>query len=245
MPRVGRKAPGGYIYHVLNRGNRRERLFHKPADYDAFLRMLIEVLSAVPGVRLLAFCLMPNHWHLVLLPAEDGELSSFMLRLTTMHARRLHAHRHTGDEGGGGHIYQGRFKSFPVQAGDELHLQTLIRYVEANALRARLVRRARDWRWGSLRLRLGLLAGLPDDTKQLLSPMPIDLPRNWEATVDAGMPVDETVAIRTSIARGRPYGSDAWVQRTAARLELEFTLRRRGRPTKANAQRRRRTRSLK
>jgi putative transposase len=242
MPRVGRQAPGGYIYHVLNRGNRRERLFHKSADYDAFLRILIEVLRAVPGVRLLAFCLMPNHWHLVLLPSADGELSSFMLRLTTMHVRRLHAHRRSGDRdgGGGGHIYQGRFKSFPVQEGDELHLQTLLRYVEANALRAKLARRARDWRWCSLRLRLGLLAQMPEGSERLLSPLPIDLPSNWEATVDEKLPEAQTASIRTSIARGRPYGSAAWVERTAKRLGLQFTLRPRGRPPKTATKRRRR-----
>src|SRR5579871_1014658 len=109
MPRIGRAAPGGRVYHVLNRGNGRNRLFHKEGDYQAFLGLLEKVRRDVPGVRLLAWCLMPNHWHLILHPEADGELSSFMLRLTTAHVRRHFAHYRTTE---GGHLYQGRFKSF-------------------------------------------------------------------------------------------------------------------------------------
>ena len=96
-------------------------------------------------MRVLSWCLMPNHWHLVLWPREDGQLSRFMLRLCTAHVRRHFAHYQTSC---GGHLYQGRFKSFPVQ--DDFHFLTVCRYVEANALRANLVGRAQDWRWGSL-----------------------------------------------------------------------------------------------
>src|SRR6188768_3430392 len=140
MPRVGRKAPGGLIYHVLNRGNRGQRLFHKPGDYNAFLELLRRVQADLP-MRILALCLMPNHWHLVLWPRRDGELSNFMLRLTTAHARRHFAHAR---DAMGGHLYQGRFKSFPVQ--DDHHLLVLLRYVEANAVRARLVDDPAAWR---------------------------------------------------------------------------------------------------
>jgi len=94
MPRTGRAAAGGVIYHVLNRGNGRSRLFHKEADYDAFLGLLGQVRQVVP-LRLLAWCLTPNHWHLVLWPSHDGQLSRFMLRLSTAHVRRHHAHYHT------------------------------------------------------------------------------------------------------------------------------------------------------
>ena len=152
MPRVGRKAPGGVIFHVLNRANGRQRLFRKPGDYDAFVALLRQTRAAVPGVRLLAYCLMPNHWHLVLWPRQDGELSSFMLRLTTAHVRRLRAHYHA--EEGTGHVYQGRFKSFPV-GDDERYLLTLLRYVESNPLRARppLARKPGGWRWSSFAAR--------------------------------------------------------------------------------------------
>lgn len=104
MPRIARKAAGGVIYHVLNRGNGRRRLFYSAGDYDAFLRLLAEVKAAVPGVLVLAYCLMPNHWHLVLWPTRDGELSRFLQRLCTAHVRRHHA-RHRA-AGSGGHLYR-------------------------------------------------------------------------------------------------------------------------------------------
>jgi putative transposase len=144
MPRRGRSAPGGRAYHVLNRGNGRRTLFRKEADYAAFERILEQAVERLP-MRVLGWCLMPNHWHLVLWPESDGQLSEFMRWLTVTHAQRLHAHRR---DGAGGHVYQGRFKSFPVQ--EDHHFLVLMRYVERNALRANLVRRAEDWRWSSL-----------------------------------------------------------------------------------------------
>jgi putative transposase len=124
------------VYHVLNRGNGRMRLFHKPGDYDAFVGLLGEVQKSVP-VRILGYCLMPNHWHLVLWPERDGELPRFMQRLSTAHVRRRHAHYHAD---AGGHLYQGRYKSFPVQQDE--HLLAVLRYVEANPIRAKLSDRA-------------------------------------------------------------------------------------------------------
>ena len=224
MPRTGRAAAGGVIYHVLNRGNGRSRLFHKEADYDAFVRLLGEVREAVP-VRLLAWCLMPNHWHLVLWPRQDGQLSRFMLRLCTAHVRRHYAHYHTSS---GGHLYQGRFKGFPVQSDE--HFLTVCRYVEANALRGKLIDRAERWRWGSLwASSRGKSADLrPDD-------WPVPRPSDWTSIVNAAIAKDELELLRTSLKRGRPFGSDMWVRRTAERLGLGFTLRGRGRPKKAAA----------
>ena len=220
MPRSGRVAAGGIIYHVLNRGNGRSRLFHRPEDYDAFLRILIQVKEAV-AVQVLGLCLMPNHWHLALLPREDGDLSRFMLRLTTTHVRRRFAHTHDGN---GGHLYQGRFKNFPVQSDG--HLLRLLRYIEANPLRAGLVERTRDWRWSSLVIRkTGKPAGLLDR-------LPLDLPRDWERIVASRWEEAELKTLRTCVVRGRPFGDDEWVDRTSGKLGLEFTLRRRGRPKK-------------
>lgn len=218
---------------MMNRGNGRARLFHGPGDYDAFLRVMLLACAAVPGVRVLGWCLMPNHWHLVLWPTEDGELSRFMLRLTTTHVRRVHAHRRSP---AGGHLYQGRFKSFPIEADD--HLATVLRYVEANAGRAGLVDRCRDWAWGSLRVRLGRSPGTSlsaDDraaVARMLCPSPAELPRRWEAVVDERMAADRLAAVRLCGTRGRPYGGDDWVRETTERLGLGFTLRGRGRPRK-------------
>ncbi len=131
MPRTARAAVGGVVYHVINRGNGRMRIFHKPADYDAYVKILLEGLEVVPTMRVLGYCLMPNHWHLVLWPRHDGDLSRYLAWVSNTHVRRYRRHYH--DEGRGGHLYQGRFKSFPVQSDG--HLLAVLRYVEANALR--------------------------------------------------------------------------------------------------------------
>src|SRR5580658_8354744 len=113
MPRRLRSASGGLVYHVLNRAAGRARIFQKPADYEAFERVLHQAHERSP-TRVLAYCLLPNHWHLVLWPLEDGDLSEWMRWLTVTHTQRWHAHYRTS---GTGSLYQGRFKSFPV-AGD-------------------------------------------------------------------------------------------------------------------------------
>src|SRR5262245_34324005 len=124
MPRAARRCPGGHVYHVLNRGNDRQRIFHKQGDARAFLRLLAEAKGRFPGVRLLGWCLMNNHWHLVLWPREEGELSAFMAWLSNAHVRRYRQHYHNN---GNGHVYQGRFKSFVVGPDDRDFL-TVLRY---------------------------------------------------------------------------------------------------------------------
>jgi len=136
MPRQARQAPGGLVYHVLNRAVARLPLFQKDGDYEAFERVLVEALEEHP-TRLLSYSLMPNHWHLVLWPRKDHELSSFVRWLTHTHTMRWHAHYHTS---GSGHLYQGRFKSFPVETDE--HFFTVVRYVERNGLRAKLASKA-------------------------------------------------------------------------------------------------------
>ena len=223
MGRPHRTAPGGLVYHVLNRANARRRIFEKDADYAAFERVLVEVQERLP-MRLLSWCLMPNHWHLVLWPREDGELSEYMRLLTLTHTQRWHAHRKSG---GTGHLYQGRFKSFPVQS--DRYLLVVCRYVERNALRANLVRRAESWRWGSLwhHHRASPLG------HSLLSDWPIDRPRDWAAYVNRPETPAELEALRRSVQRGAPYGGKNWIEKTARKLGLETALRSRGRPRKA------------
>ena len=169
MPRRPRQAPGGIVYHVLNRAVARLPLFEKPTDFEAFLRVLAETLEKFP-MRILSFVLMPNHWHFVLWPEHDGELSTFCRRLTNTHSMRWHAHYHTSETG---HIYQGRFKSFPVESDDPLY--TLCRYVELNPLRAKLIPRTEQWQWSSLWRRIH-----GDDVpRSFLSPWPVPLPDDW------------------------------------------------------------------
>jgi len=222
MPRRPRNAPGGLVYHALNRAVARLPLFEKPADYDAFERVLALALHKHP-TRLLGYCLMPNHWHLVVWPRRDGELTAFVRWLTHTHTMRWHAHYHTQ---GTGHLYQGRFKSFPVETDD--HLYTLLRYVERNALRAGLVKKAENWRWSSLgKRRLQDERILP-----LLHPWPIPLPGDWAKRVNRPQTEAELEAVRRCVVRGSPLGNTAWQERTARRLGLEYTLRPRGRPKK-------------
>ncbi len=222
MSRPPRRAEGGLIYHVLNRANARLAIFGDDGDYDAFDRVLAEAVAR-HDMRLLAYCLMPNHFHLVVWPEGDGDLSRFMRWLTMTHTQRWHAYRRSA---GSGHLYQGRFKSFPVQ--DDGHLFTVCRYVERNALRAGLVSRAEDWRWGSLRRQVadGPTPGPP------LTPWPIDRPEGWADRVNDPLTPAEEEALRRAVRRGQPFGSEGWRETTASRLGLASTLRPQGRPRK-------------
>lgn len=173
MARARRCAPPGAIHHVTNRGNRRRVIFHKPGDYAAFIRILGEARDRY-RMRLIGFCLMPNHWHLILWPPHDVSLSAYMQWVTSTHVRRYHAHYGLT---GTGHLYQARFAN--KLFADERRLLSALRYVEANPLKAKLVKRAEDWPWSSLRLRVH---GDPDN---LLCPCPIALPSNWSEYIDA------------------------------------------------------------
>ncbi|MBA5871699.1 MAG: hypothetical protein GDA68_17145 [Nitrospira sp. CR2.1] len=220
MPRRPRLAAGELAYHVLNRRVGRLPLFEKPADYAAFEKILAEAVEAT-RIRIAAYCLMPNHWHLFLWPRRDGELSEVLRWITVTHTQRWHAHHKTA---GTGPVYQGRFKSFPVQTDE--HFLTVARYVERNALRAKLVRRAEDWQWSSLWRRT---QGEPKLTAWLCD-WPMDRPRDWGGWVNRPQGAAELEALRTSVQRGRPFGDEGWVRRIAKRFGMESTLRPRGRP---------------
>ena len=220
MPRRPRVATGGLAYHVLNRRVGRLPLFEKSADYVAFEKILAEA-HAQTRIRIPAYCLMPTQWHLLLWPRQDGELSEVLRWMTVTHTQRWHAHRRTA---GTGPVYQGRFKSFPVQTDE--HFLPVARYVERNALRAKLVDRAEDWQWSSLWRRV---QGDPRLTG-FLSEWPVERPRNWGARGTHPEMASELEALRTCVQRGRPFGSEPWVVRMAKRLGLEPTLRARGRP---------------
>lgn len=234
MPRTARIAPGGYVFHVINRGVGRMTLFESDGDYAAFERVLAEVQRIIP-IRLCGYCLMPNHWHLALWPDCDGQLGRFMQRLTLTHSRRWQEHRRLA---GTGHVYQGRYKSFPVQ--NDTHYLTLMRYIESNAKRAKLCRAAEHWPWGSLWLRAHQQAEPSPHTAErdwpVLDPGPVALPRNWSWRVNQPVNDTETTRLRESLERGRPYGNENWVRRTTARLSLENTFRPSGRPRKTKPQ---------
>jgi putative transposase len=222
MPRTSRQIEPGGCYHVINRGNGRQVLFHKTGDYQAFLQILAEGLRRF-DVALLCWCLMPNHWHLVLRPRSRRAMIDLMRWVTVTHVRRHHAHY----QADAGHLYQGRYKSFPV--GEDRYFLVLCRYVEANALRARRVKRAEDWRWSSLHQRMQRVASPPPLP---LGEWPVQRPRGWGALVNEPLREDEERDVRISMERERPFGDPAWVRRIAAKLGLGQTLRPRGRPRK-------------
>ena len=223
MGRPKRAAKGGLIYHVLNRANARMMIFDKDEDFEAFERTLIEAVAKF-NMRLLSYCLMGNHWHLVVWPRKDEDLSRFTGWLMLTHTQRWHAHQGTT---GSGHVYQGRFKSFPVQ--DDEHFYTVCRYVEGNALRAGLVKSADEWRWGSLHI---WKHGTADQKAQLLSEWPLPRKRSWLKHVNTPITDAEATAIRKSIQRGCPYGTEQWNKRKIKQLGLESTVKPRGRPRK-------------
>jgi len=218
MPRTTRADKAGGVYHALNRGNARQRIFRKDADYEAFERILADGLARY-DVRLYSYVLMPHHWHMILRPNRDGEMGEFLRWVTVTHTMRYHARYRTS-----GHVYQGRFKSFPIQSDG--HFVTVCRYAEGNPRRADLVRRAEDWRYGSL----WRWVQASEPTPALLSPWPVPRLPNWIARVNEPMSKAELAAVRLSIQRGRPFGDERWTASTATRLKLTSTLRPRGRP---------------
>jgi putative transposase len=220
MPRRARVTPGGLVYHVLNRTVAGLPLFRKQADFAAFERIMIEAHER-HALRILAWCLMRNHWHFVVWPREEGEVTAYFRWLAHTHAMRWHVAHNTV---GRGHLYQGRFKSFPIQ--EDEHFFRVCRYVERNALKAQVVARAEDWRWGSLwARRYG-----NDELQAILSDWPLERPRNWVALVNEPMTEKEVEGVQVCIARNRPYGDDRWQQSQALRLGLAHTLRNEGRP---------------
>jgi putative transposase len=221
MPRRARSSADNQVFHVLNRGNCRMNIFGKPGDYAAFIKILEEGRQRT-GMRILAYCLMSNHWHLILWPRRAEDLSKFMQWISTTHVRRWREHRQKVGEG---HLYQGRFKSFPVQ--DDHHLLTVMRYAEANPLRAKMVEKAEAWRWSSFG---GGTA--KDGTKVQLEPCPVDKPSDWGAVVNEPMDLPQLARVQLSVKRGQPYGAERWTQRIAKRLGLESTLQDPWRPKK-------------
>ena len=219
MPRTARASVGGICYHVLNRGNARGDVFHKDGDFAAFVELISLANQRLP-MRVLGYCLLNNHFHLVLWPHHDGDLSRWMQWLLTSHVRRYHRHYDSS-----GHVWQGRFKAFPVQKDG--HLLALLRYVERNPLRAHLVSRAEEWRWSSLAWRQS------GERPEMLADWPIDCPANWVARVNRAQSKAEENALKRAIERGTPFGSARWVARIAKQLGLESTLSPRGRPRKA------------
>jgi putative transposase len=218
MPRIARALADNQIYHILNRGNGRNEIFHKAGDYDAFIKLLREAKKTYP-VDILAYCVMPNHFHFILRPRQATQLSVMMQWLMTSHVRRYHKHY-----GGCGHVWGGRYKSFIIQK--DRYLLTVIRYIESNPVRAGLVSSARDWNWSSHNERVG------ESAEAIIDDPPIALPGNWTQFVDTPLSNSEIEKLRVSIQRQAPYGESTWTKKVCKKYGLESTIRSRGRPRK-------------
>jgi putative transposase len=208
MPRRTRKGLGGLVHHVINRASRRTVIFGVDEDYLTFVTLLGAAVRLF-GMRLLEFCVMPNHWHLILWPHEDLQLSSFMHWLTLTQTQRWHAARGTT---GTGSLYQGRFKAIPVQADD--HFIRVARYVVRNPVRAGLIERVEDWSWSS--------AGTHGRNCNLvtLAEWPVPQPANWTELANDPLPDADVAAVRGAIADGWPYGDAEWTEDMARRFKI-------------------------
>ena len=229
MPRPLRSIAPGLIYHVINRGNNRQQIFFDDADFVAFLKAMSDLRERKP-FELYGYCLMSNHFHLLLRPLQD-DISRVVQSLLVSHTQRYHKFRRSS-----GHVWQGRFKSPVIQ--DDDHLLTVLRYIEANPLRAKMVRRAGDYAWSSFAAH-----GLGDRNEFLSECQPYleqsEYPkvrqRRWSAYVHQTPTEEEVAAIRRSVERSLPYGDRPWVERLSAKLGLDLTIRPRGRPRMAES----------
>jgi len=218
MPRRPRFKLIGVVFHVMNRAVRGTRLFVTNRDFDAFARIMREELVG-SRIRILAYEVMDNHWHLVVTCDRVADLSTFMHRFEGRHANNwAGAHRARGR----GAVYQGRFKAVPVQTSHSL--LRVCRYVERNALRKGLVSTAEQWSWGSLHARCNDYYPIP------LSRWPLAPPPNWIELVNTPQTEEELADIRRAVDRDQPIGDPQWVRAVAPFVGL--TLRRVGRPKK-------------
>jgi putative transposase len=229
MGRLPRIIDDGLTYHALNRGNNRADVFADDSDRLAFLDAIARTKERYP-FRLLGYCLLTNHFHLLLRPDDGQSISRILQSLTVAHTWRYHKRHRTA-----GHVWQGRFKSPAIQ--DDGHLLAVLRYIEANPLRAKLVPDLAEYRWSSYRSH-----GL-GESDPLLDPLPeweglgrTDKERcsRWRRQVVAGEAEKDLAPIRASVMSGRPFGTEDWVGETAKRLGVELTPRPRGRPKKQN-----------
>ena len=220
MGRAPRIDLGGYIYHIINRANGRQTLFKDSRDYVQFEKILTEAVE-IFDLPLLAYTVMPNHFHFVFFPSQDDQISQFMQWFTLTHTKRYHVRKKTT---GQGHLYQGRYKSFLVQ--DDMHALQLIRYVERNPLRANLIRDPLAWKYSSLYRRY---KGTEKE-KKILGEWSIKEPKDYLTYLTTPESDDELEALRCSVNKGRPFGDDDWMLDMVEKHDLYSTTRSGGRP---------------
>jgi putative transposase len=199
MPRSARHIVPDIPHHVIQRGNRQQVIFHSDEDRRRYLHFLREA-CLLHNVRCLAWCLMDNHVHLVLIPPLSDSLRAVMASTHTRYAQRINHQK-----GLSGHVFQGRYASYPM---DDSHLMVAVRYVENNPVKAGLVASAGAWPWSSARAHLdGLDDGLTDNAA--LAPFIT----NWRAYLAEGLEAaDKDEAVESALRSGRPMGQEVWVR---------------------------------
>ena len=220
MPRLARTVFAGLPHHVTQRGNRRENVFFGDDDRRTYLEWL-RAYCDEHGVAILAYCLMTNHVHLVLVPDGDDGLQRALKPLHMRYAQRVNRAR-----GWHGHLWQGRFFSSPL---DEAYLWAALRYVERNPVRARLVRRAEAYAWSSAAAHCGRRADA------VLSASPVWRARlaavaDWSGWLAEGDEAEELAVLRRNVDKGLPCGSEAFIDRLEARADRPLRFRPIGRP---------------
>jgi putative transposase len=221
MPRLARLVVPGLPHHVTQRGNRRGPTFFGSGDYSLYKSRLAEE-CAEAGVAVWAWCLMPNHVHLVLVPTVESALARALGRLHRRYTVAINRR-----EGWTGHLWQGRFASFVM---DESYLLACARYVELNPVRAGLVRRAADWPWSSARAHLGAGHDGMTDAGALLERW-----SDWQAVLDEGLAEGLRKAIRDRETSGHPLGSAPFLALLARLTDRPLAAGRRGPRPKPNS----------
>lgn len=219
MPRIPRGIAAEGIYHIINRGNMRMKVFDDQDDYEYFLELL-KSRALKEKIAIHAYCIMPNHFHLLVSLMYEGNLSRWMHLVMTSHVRYYHKKNKTS-----GHIWQGRYKSFIVEK--DSYYSSTIRYIEANAQRAELVKQAQEWEYGSLYERVST-------SRNMLCEPLLELGDDWVNFVNQPMRIYEIQKIRNSVNRQAPLGEEGWQIEVAAQYGLLSTLQEQGRPRKVN-----------
>lgn len=200
MPRRPRGELRGAIHHVINRGNNRSTVFHEDADFRIFVELLSSTKARI-SIRLYAFVLMSNHFHLIAEPSDIDTLSRYMHRVLQRYA--LQHHRRNGTTG---HLWQGRYKSFPIES--DTHYLTVVQYVLRNPVRAGIVERAHDYPWTSLHC------------PELIDESPLPLPTDREHWLSEEENPEALGALRSAANRQFPFGTPQWTAETAHQLGI-------------------------
>ena len=222
MARIARVVAQGYPHHVTQRGNRRQQVFFGDEDYETYLALLAEWCGQ-NEVDVWAYCLMPNHVHLMVVPHSPEGLAKAIGETHRRYTRFINF-----GEGWRGYLWQGRFASFPM---DQPYALACARYIELNPVRAKLVKRPEQWPWSSARAHLKKEYG-----PLIRSSKPLRSPKEWASLLKEGMTELELESIRRGQRTGRPLGSESFLERLEKVLERPLKKQKPG-PKKKNEER--------